>query len=71
MRAVGMSVSNDDVPDYRGGERLDMRRFVPVMAAGSKVLEIGCGEGRFSRYMRPTSEVWGIEPFVAAANVAQ
>ena len=41
-----------------------MRPFVPDRRA--RVLEIGCGEGRFSSSLPGTQEVWGVEPSPAA-----
>jgi 2-polyprenyl-3-methyl-5-hydroxy-6-metoxy-1,4-benzoquinol methylase len=54
--------------DYYNSERREMLPFVP--ARRKRVLEIGCGEGRFSAALTGVEESWGIEPS-AAAEVAK
>ncbi len=51
-------------PNYFKHHRAEMLPFVPVRRA--RVLEVGCGEGRFSGSLPGTQEVWGIEPSPAA-----
>lgn len=46
-----------------------MLGFLP--AVYQRVLEIGCGEGAFSKTLSPNSERWGIEPNGAAAADAK
>ncbi|MBI3607461.1 MAG: class I SAM-dependent methyltransferase [Nitrospirae bacterium] len=45
-----------------------MARFLPHTY--SRVLEIGCGEGIFAKYLRPDSERWGIEVDESSAHIA-
>jgi 2-polyprenyl-3-methyl-5-hydroxy-6-metoxy-1,4-benzoquinol methylase len=49
---------------YFGQERREMMPFVPERRG--RVLEIGCGEGRFSSTLTGVVESWGVEPSVAA-----
>lgn len=49
---------------YFNLERQDMLPFVPLRRG--RVLEIGCGEGRFSGALTGVEESWGIEPSPAA-----
>ena len=51
-------------PEYFVHERAEMLPFVP--ARRHRVLEIGCGEGRFSGALTDVEETWGIEPSPAA-----
>ena len=51
-------------PNYFRHHRTEMLPFVPDRRA--RVLEVGCGEGRFSGSLPGTQEVWGIEPSPAA-----
>jgi 2-polyprenyl-3-methyl-5-hydroxy-6-metoxy-1,4-benzoquinol methylase len=51
-------------PGYYGEGRQEMLSFVPARRA--RVLEIGCGEGRFSGALTGVEESWGIEPSPAA-----
>ena len=53
---------------YHGQNREEVVMFLPK--SYSKVLEVGCGEGTFLRYINPDAEVWGIEPNKLAANKA-
>ena len=68
-----MNVSSDDnasqavlgtKSSYHGLDRADMRPFLPARRA--RVLEVGCGEGRFSGAIDGVEESWGIEPSSAA-----
>jgi len=55
--------------DYFRHERAEM---VPVLPEHyQRVLEIGCGEGAFSRLLDKATEYWGIEPDVQAAELAR
>jgi 2-polyprenyl-3-methyl-5-hydroxy-6-metoxy-1,4-benzoquinol methylase len=57
--------------DYYGVARTEMLPYVP--ADGKLILEVGCGSGAFGRALkqrRPETVVWGIEPDVAAGQVA-
>src|SRR5262245_56833577 len=53
---------------YFGHARAEMLQLVPSQR--NKVLEIGCGEGRFSSGIGGVAELWGIEPDPKAAAVA-
>jgi len=53
---------------YYEGIRPEVVRFLPSQYC--KVLEIGCGEGGFSKNMGLQCEYWGIEPVPSAAKVA-
>jgi 2-polyprenyl-3-methyl-5-hydroxy-6-metoxy-1,4-benzoquinol methylase len=58
--------------DYFGRERDDLYRLVPDLPAGSRVLEIGCGEGRLGARLRARGlEVHGIEVVEDAARKAE
>ena len=45
---------------YFSSSRPDMEKFLPTNY--EKVLEIGCGDGGFSRYLDNSAELWGVEP---------
>lgn len=53
---------------YFGETRGEMLAFLPDQY--ERVLEVGCGEGRFARQLRQGSEIWGIEPDAGAAQEA-
>lgn len=55
---------------YFGNERREMLPFVPSDAR--RVLELGCGEGRFGALLkaRQSVEVWGVETHPEAARAA-
>jgi 2-polyprenyl-3-methyl-5-hydroxy-6-metoxy-1,4-benzoquinol methylase len=53
---------------YYGYRREEMRALLPVRR--SRVLEIGCGEGRFSTAIDNVTELWGVEPDPDAAAAA-
>ena len=71
MISAGVATNLPDAIGYRSGERREMRPFLPTLAPGSRILEIGCGEARFSKYLCDIHEVWGVEPNDQAANVAR
>lgn len=54
--------------DYYTWDRKEMAIFLPE--AYNSVLEIGCGEGAFTTYLKPGCEIWGIEPNKIAAEAA-
>ncbi|MEI7436567.1 MAG: class I SAM-dependent methyltransferase [bacterium] len=54
---------------YYRNVRADMRAFLP--AQYRTVLDVGCGEGGFVDTLGPDCEVWGVEPYPAAANKAR
>jgi SAM-dependent methyltransferase len=54
---------------YRALARPEMLPFVP--ARRDRVLEVGCGQGRFIAAIPDVTERWGIEPDAAAAAAAQ
>ncbi len=45
-----------------------MAKFLP--SHYKRVLDIGCGEGFFSKNLKPDSEIWGIEPVKTTAKKA-
>lgn len=51
----------NSLEEYYESERSDMASFIP--ADYQRVLEIGCGDGGFSKTLKPEAEVWGVEPF--------
>jgi 2-polyprenyl-3-methyl-5-hydroxy-6-metoxy-1,4-benzoquinol methylase len=53
---------------YFGHPRVEMLRLLP--SRRSRVLEVGCGEGRFSAAIEGVAELWGVEPDPEAAAVA-
>ncbi|MGE3174336.1 MAG: class I SAM-dependent methyltransferase [Planctomycetota bacterium] len=57
---------------YHGRERGDLLALVPSLPAGSRVLELGCGEGRLGAQLRQRGlEVHGVEVVEAAAARAR
>lgn len=63
-----MQHTNDGRPEYYQAQREDVLRLLPKRY--SKVLELGCGEGRFRTNLDQENEYWGIEPAEQAATVA-
>ena len=55
--------------NYRNQSRKEIIQFLPQEI--SMILEIGCGEGSFSKNIKCSGEKWGIEPDSKAANVAK
>jgi len=55
--------------NYHNNERDEMVNFLPENY--SSVLEVGCGEGKFRKYLTQNTEYWGIEPDQSAAQIAQ
>lgn len=53
---------------YFGYDRREVVRFLP--ASCQRVLEIGCGEGQFSKYIRSSQEYWAIEPNLESSRIA-
>lgn len=60
--------AKSDMSYYRGS-RQDVFELVPEGVA--RVLEIGCGSGRFRNNFPADVEYWGIEPVASAAAEAQ
>ncbi len=54
---------------YFSSSRPDMEFLLP--SRYTRVLEIGCGNGGFSRYLDKRAELWGVEPNKEAADQAQ
>lgn len=58
--------------DYYGRDRDDLLHLVPELPRGSRVLELGCGEGRLGARLRERGlEVHGVEVVPAAAERAR
>lgn len=54
---------------YYANARLEMMQFIPKDA--EKILEVGCGEGKFSAILTEQGkETWAIEPDPASAKIA-
>jgi len=54
---------------YYGNTRPEMLQFIPANA--QKILEVGCGEGKFSAQLRnDNNETWAIEPNDISAKQA-
>jgi 2-polyprenyl-3-methyl-5-hydroxy-6-metoxy-1,4-benzoquinol methylase len=69
----GQPVSQTPGPpaDYYGRARDDLLALVPPLPAGSRVLEIGCGEGQLGSRLRARGlEVHGVEVVPSAAAAA-
>lgn len=60
-------MSNDE--NYYIHHRKEMRPALPPKY--NRVLEVGCGEGRFRANLDRTHEYWGLEPVPAAAEMAR
>ena len=54
--------------NYRSSDRHEMLAFLPERR--STILEIGCGEGRFSASIPGATETWGVEPDERAVALA-
>ena len=55
---------------YYGNYRKEMLPFVPANA--KKILEVGCGEGKFSIQLKSEgAELWGLEPDQRSAALAK
>jgi 2-polyprenyl-3-methyl-5-hydroxy-6-metoxy-1,4-benzoquinol methylase len=57
--------------DYYSNQRSDLVEFIP--AGAKRILDVGCGEGSFSRLLRQhtKAELWGVEINPAAAEQAR
>ncbi len=53
---------------YFANLRPEMLPFIPTRRG--KILEVGCGEGKFAASIAGAEEVWGVEPDIVAAKVA-
>ncbi len=67
---AGVAPENADY-NYRGTRRPEVLALLPPLKPVLKVLEIGCGEGKFSAGLPGTVEAWGVEPDRASAEVAR
>lgn len=69
---LGRSTSTIEMstaPNYYTHHR---REMIPALPQNyTRVLEIGCGEGRFRVNLEQSHEYWGLEPAPAAAKIAQ
>ncbi len=55
---------------YYENYRNEMLLFIP--ASAKKILEVGCGEGRFSLQIKnKNTELWGLEPDQRSAEIAK
>jgi 2-polyprenyl-3-methyl-5-hydroxy-6-metoxy-1,4-benzoquinol methylase len=59
---------NNASATYYENSRREMIHFLP--SHYSKVLEIGCGCGRFRENLSPSCEYWGVEPMPQIAEAA-
>lgn len=71
MSSFAGVASQDLGSAYRSHSRSDVMALLPPLNPGSKVLEVGCGEGRFCASVPGAGETWGIEPEPSAAATAQ
>jgi 2-polyprenyl-3-methyl-5-hydroxy-6-metoxy-1,4-benzoquinol methylase len=55
--------------DYYAATRPELRGYIPERY--TRVLEVGCGRGGFRANLSAQAEVWGVEPFAAAAEIAR
>jgi 2-polyprenyl-3-methyl-5-hydroxy-6-metoxy-1,4-benzoquinol methylase len=62
---------NNKPEKYFSGNRGEMLEFIPENAR--RILEVGCGEGNFGLRVKQQrgAEVWGVEMFADAANIAR
>jgi 2-polyprenyl-3-methyl-5-hydroxy-6-metoxy-1,4-benzoquinol methylase len=61
--------TKDSADAYFAHSRSEMLELLP--RTYSRVLEIGCGIGAFSRLLDPAAETWGVEPHPASAELAR
>jgi len=59
------------VPEYYRSSRPEMLKFIPEGCR--RILDVGCGSGQFGHMLKEQRdiEVWGIEPYEAAAQEAR
>lgn len=62
---------HDSISGYYLNPRKDMRGFIP--ADCRRLLDVGCGAGGFGAGLKAERklEVWGVEPYAPAADVAR
>lgn len=70
MRVEGVADETEQNQGYRQHVRPEMRKFLPQDAVELRVLEIGCADGSFSSGIGNAKELWGIEPYAPAAEIA-
>ena len=68
--AQGVAKATKSNEGYRSHPRPEMAQFLPKGRRYPRALEIGCGEGAFSATLSSVDEVWGLEPYAPAAEVA-
>ena len=66
---VGVAPANQDF-GYRSQGRPEVMNLLPTLKENLKVLEIGCGEGKFCLDLPGSVEAWGVEPDSLSAEVA-
>ena len=54
---------------YYQNSRREMCEFIPNRY--SRVLDIGCAEGRFATNLNPSAEIWGVEMNARSADIAK
>ena len=67
---TGVAPADPSDLTYRRNLRPEVFALLPPLKSGLRTLEIGCGEGAFCQHFAEDSEMWGIEPDHAAAEVA-
>jgi 2-polyprenyl-3-methyl-5-hydroxy-6-metoxy-1,4-benzoquinol methylase len=66
---MAIQQNENSMPDsYRASDRRDMLPLIPPRR--NRILEIGCGEGRFLASIPGVDECWGVEPDPRAAALA-
>jgi len=56
---------------YFSNQRQEVAAFLPSLADGARVIDIGCGEGAFRANLKTSTEYWGVEPEAGAARIAE
>jgi cyclopropane fatty-acyl-phospholipid synthase-like methyltransferase len=51
--------------------RSEVANFLPTDTSKMRILEIGCGAGKFKSNIVEFDEYWGIEPFESVAKIQQ
>jgi SAM-dependent methyltransferase len=67
---AGVAIQNMGL-GYRSSNRSEVLKLLPQLKPNLKILEIGCGEGRFCAEVPGAGETWGIEPDPVSADIAR